>query len=84
MTGIEKIDFDDIVDMPLTADDMMSQQLAEPKVDADKLRNKDYLPTNQSELIKATSSLLNNIDLNEKDMEKFWRAISKFLNKRAD
>jgi hypothetical protein len=84
MTGTEKIDFDDIVDMPLTADDMMSQQLAEPKVDADKLRNKDYLPTNQSELIKATSSLLNNIDLNEKDMEKFWRAISKFLNKRAD
>ena len=77
--------FEDIVDLPLTANDMMANhQIAAEKIDADLLRDENYLPTNQSELIKATSSLLSNIDLEEKDMQKFWTAISKFLNKRAD
>jgi hypothetical protein len=77
--------FEDIVDLPLTADDMMANhQIAAEKIDADSLRDENYLPTNQSELIKATSSLLSNIDLEEKDMKRFWTAISKFLNKRAD
>lgn len=77
--------FEDIPELPLTADDMMANhQVAVVKIDSDALRDQDYCPTNQSELIKATSSLLSDIDLDEKDMQKFWVAISKFLNKRAD
>jgi len=77
--------YEDIDDLPLTANDMMANhQVAVVKIDSDALSDEDYLPTNQSELIKATSSLLTNIELDEKDMKKFWSAISKFLNKRAD
>lgn len=77
--------YEDINDLPLTANDMMANhQIAVEKIDADVLRDQNYYPTNQSELIKATSTLLSDIDLNDKDMQRFWAAISKFLNKRAD
>ena len=83
--GSYQSSYEDIEDLPLTANDMMANhQVAVVKIDSDALSDKDYLPTNQSELIKATSSLLTNIELDEKDMKKFWSAISKFLNKRAD
>ena len=80
--GLKEMEPEDILELPLTADDMMATQLADVKVNSEKLSGEDYVPNNQKELVKAISSLLQDVSLTEKETETFWRATSKYLNKR--
>lgn len=80
---LEKNNFEDVIDMPLTADDMMSTQLTSLKLDADKILSSEYRPRNGKELSQAFSSLMNDISLSEKDIELFWGGVSKFLSKKV-
>ena len=80
---VELSSIENIVDMPLTADDMMSTQLTSVKINRKRLSSPDYEPKNNKELNTAISSLISDIELGEKDVKVLWHGIRKFLNKKA-
>ena len=80
---VELSSIENIVDMPLTADDMMSTQLTSVKISRKRLSSPDYEPKNNKELNTAISSLMSDIELGEKDVKVLWHGIRKFLNKKA-
>lgn len=80
---VELSSIEDVIDMPLTADDMMTTQLSSVKLDSSKLMSAEYSPRNNKELNTAISSLITDIELGEKDIEVLWHGIRKFLNKKA-
>jgi hypothetical protein len=80
---IELSNIEDSINMPLTADDMMTTQLTSVKVDSDKLMSPKYTPKNSKELNSAIASLIDDIELGDKDVEVLWHGVRKFLSKKA-
>lgn len=80
--GLPEMD-DDLLELPLTADDMMASQIVDVKVDSEKLSSDNFVPKNQKELVRSISSLLCDVNLSESETESFWRAIKKYINKKV-
>lgn len=72
---------DDIIDLPVAPSEIVPI-LTSIKGDALNLLDKNYSPHNKKELMSSVHSLLNDVDMSDKEMNYFWQKISKYLGEK--
>ena len=73
---------DEIEDLPLTPSDIIPIVYDE-KISADAIASDDYIPTNSTELMRASNTLVDNFkdELGSKEIELVWKSIKKIIAK---
>lgn len=72
----------DIIDMPISPEDISANQLHSARIDINDLLAQNYIPSNEKELAKSLKDAIEQIQLSDKDIEKFWLEVKRFLNNR--
>jgi hypothetical protein len=71
--------FEDSLELPLAPSDMMANHITINTLRADTLEDKNYVPKNTIELLKAINTIVKNKDLSQKQIAKFWNIAKKSL-----
>mgnify|MGYP001238642743 CR=1 FL=1 len=75
-------DDEDIFELPITPNEVMPAIHVE-KIDSASIESEDYCPSNTSELMKATQTLIHNHkkDIGDKQIKQVWKVLNKIIDK---
>jgi len=72
----------DIEDMPISPDNISANQLHGQRKEIEKLLDVNYFPKNKVELGKSLKDAIEQIDMSNNDIEKFWVQVKTYLNNK--
>ena len=75
-------DDEDIFELPITPNEVMPAIHVE-KIDSASIESEDYCPSNASELMRATQTLIHNHkkDIGDKQIKQVWKVLNKIIDK---
>ena len=81
INGDGEVIVDDILDLPVAPSEVIPI-LTSIKGDSNDLLDQNYSPHNKKELMSSIHSLLNDVDMSDKEMNYFWQKVSKYLGEK--
>jgi hypothetical protein len=73
--------YEEKFELPLAPSDIMSDHITTLTVSHEELSDKNYVPKNNIELMRAINSIMKSKDMTQKQIEKIWNINKKILSK---